>query len=125
MKVLVDTSVWVQHFKQRNEHLAMLLEGGWVVSHPYVVVEVACGTPPDRRQVVALLSALAPLPVTSPAELLALIEQRQLAGRGCGLVDVSLLAAALAGDALLWTLDKRLHTAASELGRAYQAAAAH
>lgn len=87
------------------------------------MVEVACGTPPDRRQVVALLSALAPLPVASPAELLALIAQRQLAGRG--LVDVRLLAAALAGDALLWTLDKRLYTAASELGRAYQAAPAH
>ena len=28
MNVLVDTSVWVGHFKQRNAHLAGLLEAG-------------------------------------------------------------------------------------------------
>jgi predicted nucleic acid-binding protein len=37
MNVLVDTSVWVAHLKQRNEHLAALLEHGRVVCHPYVV----------------------------------------------------------------------------------------
>jgi hypothetical protein len=37
MNVLVDTAVWEGHFKQRNEHLAALLEHGRVVCHPYVV----------------------------------------------------------------------------------------
>lgn len=48
MTVLVDTSVWVGHFKQRDGQLVALLEAGLVACHPYVVVEVACGTPPGR-----------------------------------------------------------------------------
>lgn len=120
MNVLVDTSVWVEHFKRRNERLVTLLEAGVVVCHPHVVVEVACGTPPDRRFVIELLAALDSLPVATPSELLALIERRALFGRGCGFVDVSLLASALLGDrALLWTLDKRLDAVAAELRLAY------
>lgn len=123
MNVLVDTSVWVEHFKRRNERLVTLLEAGVVVCHPHVVVEVACGTPPDRRFVIELLAALDSLPVATPSELLALIERRALFGRGCGFVDVSLLASALLGDrALLWTLDKRLDAVAAELGSAYRPA---
>jgi len=120
MKVLVDTSVWVGHFKQRNERLAALLEEGRVVCHPYVVAEVACGTPPNRRSIIALLAALESTPVASHDELLALMERRSLYGRGCGFVDMSLLAAALlSGQTLLWTLDKRLALMAAEADKAY------
>lgn len=65
MNVLVDTSVWVAHFKQRDERLVALLEAGLVVCHPHVVVEVACGTPPSRRAVIALLSDLESVPVAT------------------------------------------------------------
>lgn len=117
MNVLVDTSVWVAHFKQRNEHLVALLEGGAVVCHPHVVVETACGTPPSRRDVIAMLLELDSVPVATPEELLHLIERRTLNGRGCGFVDVSLLASALLGDQTsVWTLDKRLEATADALG---------
>ena len=43
--MLVDTSVWVSHFKQANPQLVDLLEAGVVLCHPHVVVEIACGTP--------------------------------------------------------------------------------
>lgn len=123
MNVLVDTSVWVGHFKKRNARLATLLEADMVVCHPYVVVEVACGTPPDRQTVIDLLSELESVPVATPDELLAVIERRSLCGRGCGFVDVSLLASALLSDqTVVWTLDKRLETAAAEVGRAYRPA---
>lgn len=119
MNVLVDTSVWVAHFKQRDERLVALLEAGRVVCHPYVVVEVACGTPPRRRAIIGMLSELESLPVATPDELLALVQQRALHGRGCGFVDVSLLAAVLLSEkTLLWTLDRRLGAVAVELGRA-------
>lgn len=125
MKVLVDTSVWVGHFRQRDEHLVALLEAGFVVCHPYVVVEVACGTPPDRRAVIGLLSALERAPVATHEELLQLIERRALRGRGCGFVDIGLLASALLGDqTLLWTRDRRLQAVASELDRAWRPASA-
>jgi predicted nucleic acid-binding protein len=121
MKVLVDSSVWVGHFKQRNDHLVAVLEAGLVVCHPQVVIEVACGTPPRRRQVIGLLRALDGAPVATYEETLAFIERRALQGRGCGCVDVSLLASALlGGQTLLWTLDKRLESVAAEIGLAYR-----
>lgn len=120
MRVLVDTSVWVAHFKQRDPHLVTLLESGLVLCHPYVVVEVACGTPPSRSAIVSMMTRLDSVPVANQAELLAFIERRRLFGRGCGFVDVSLLASALLSDqARIWTHDRRLVVLANELGRAY------
>ena len=123
MNVLVDTSVWVGHFKQRNGRLATLLEEGRVVCHPYVVTEVACGTPPNRRAIIAMLADLESTPLATPDEMLELIERRSLYGRGCGFVDMSLLASALLSDqTLIWTLDKRLESVAAGLNRAFRAA---
>jgi predicted nucleic acid-binding protein len=121
VNVLVDTSVWVGHFKQRQPRLVDLLAAGQVVTHPYVVLEVACGTPPARRDVIAWLRQLPSVPVATPDELLALLQARTLYGRGCGLVDIGLLGSTLmSGQTLLWTLDQRLLTLAAELGRAYR-----
>ena len=47
--VLVDTSVWIDHFRNRNEALAILLSQDLVLTHPMVVGEIACGTPPAPR----------------------------------------------------------------------------
>lgn len=121
MKVLVDTSVWVAHFKLRSEPLVALLEAGLVVCHPHVVAEVACGTPPHRHLVIEHLSRLDSAPVATQEEILMLIERRRLYGRGCGLIDISLLASTLLGDRIqLWTLDRRLGTLAAEAGCGYQ-----
>ena len=123
MNILVDTSVWVAHFKQSNEHLVDLLNAGWVVCHPYVVVEIACGTPPARKSLIEMLGQLESLSVATPCELLQMIEQRDLQGRGCGFVDVSLLASALLTEQTrLWTLDRRLEAVAADLGRSYRPA---
>jgi hypothetical protein len=89
MNVLVDTSVRVAHFRRRDDHLVTLLEASLVVGHPHVIAEIACGTPPDRRAVISLLSGLDSAPVAAHAEVLQLIEARALHGRGCGLVDLS------------------------------------
>ena len=123
MNVLVDTSVWVGHFKQRNDRLVELLDAGLVVCHPHVVIEVACGTPPSRRAVIDMLAELECPPVATHKEVLEMIEQRALQDRDCGFVDVSLLASALLGEkTLVWTLDKRLDAVAVELGRAWRPA---
>ena len=65
MNVLVNTSVWVSHFKQRNECSLALLEEGRVVYPPYVVMEVACETPPNRRDIVAMLALLESAPLAT------------------------------------------------------------
>ena len=120
MKVLVDSSVWVGHFKQRNEYLVALLEADAVVCHPFIVAEVACGTPPSRKAIIGMLSELETAPVATQDELLAMLDTRQLYGRGCGFVDLSLLASALLGEkTLIWTLDKRFEVLAALVGRVF------
>ena len=57
--VLVDTSVWVRHFREGSPALAGLLMADRVLSHPPVLGEIACGTPPERARTLADLSALA------------------------------------------------------------------
>ena len=119
MNVLVDSSVWVAHFKRRNGQLVELLEQGVVICHPYIVGELACGTPPARKDIVRMLAELESAPVATQEELLALMDTRQLFGRGCGFVDISLLAASLLSEtARIWTLDKRLESLATELNLA-------
>jgi len=120
MKVLVDSSVWVGHFKQRNDHLVTLLEADLVVCHPFIVAEVACGTPPSRQAIISLLSELEHALMASHDELLTLLDARQLYGRGCGFVDLSLLASALLSEGTqIWTLDKKFEQLAIEVNRAF------
>ncbi len=118
--ILVDTSVWIDHFRSSNSHLVQLLEASLVGVHPWVVGELACGNLADRANVLSLLRAMPQLPVASDDEVLFFIERQLLAGRGVGYIDVHLLAAAMLGSARLWTLDKRLHAAAEGLGLSYQ-----
>ncbi len=111
MSVLVDTSVWVDHFKNRNDALVSLLVSDQALTHPMVLVELACGTPPaPRARTLGDIGLLQPARQASLAEVVAFIEHEKLHGLGCGLVDVSLLASTLiTPGARLWTLDQRLN----------------
>jgi predicted nucleic acid-binding protein len=121
MNVLVDSSVWVSHFKQRNDQLVTLLQNGLVVCHPYVVMEIACGTPPNRRAIIDMLGELESTTLATTDEILAMLERHRLYGRGCGLVDLSLITSVFLTDkALLWTFDKRLAQVANDLHKAYR-----
>jgi len=120
--ILVDTSVWVEHLRKGLPALAAALEQGTVLTHPFVLGELACGNLKNRREVLRLLGDLPGAPVATDAEALAFIEQRALMGRGIGYIDVHLLAAAaLDGAARLWTRDKRLAAVAADLDLAYAA----
>ncbi|QDQ27494.1 VapC toxin family PIN domain ribonuclease [Chitinimonas arctica] len=115
--VLVDTSVWVDHFRLRNDILANLLELDLVMAHPLIVGEVACGTPPNRTQVVSDLAGLQQTHLASIREVVDFIERERLFGLGCGLVDMMLLASTLMTPGVkLWTLDKRLKALAERFG---------
>ena len=122
--VLVDTSVWIDHFRRRNEGLVNLLTLDLALTHPMVVTEIACGTPPAPRA--RTLTDIATLPQTRQAslnEVRELIEREHLFGLGCGLVDLALLASALlTPGARLWTQDKRLVQLAQRFQIAYEPA---
>jgi predicted nucleic acid-binding protein len=121
--VLVDTSVWVDHFRSHNATLVPLLALDQVRVHPMVLGELACGTPPSRAQTLADLGRLQQMQQASLREVLVFIEKERLFGLGCGLVDITLLASTLmTPGAELWTLDKRLANLARQFAVAYQPA---
>jgi predicted nucleic acid-binding protein len=114
--ILVDTSVWVDHLRAGLPRLADLLEGGQVLTHPFVLGELACGNLRNRREILDLLAGLPAAPRASDDEVLAFIERHSLMGRGVGYVDVHLLASAfLATDTRLWSHDGRLASVAADL----------
>ncbi|WP_123103174.1 type II toxin-antitoxin system VapC family toxin [Acidithiobacillus sulfuriphilus] len=114
--ILVDTSVWIDHLRRNDSMLAVALEAGQVLMHPFILGELACGTLANRAEVLALLGNLPAAPVATAGEALGYIERHRLMGRGIGYIDVHLLAAtALADDATLWTRDKRLAVVAEAL----------
>lgn len=124
--ILVDTSVWVDHLRSGDAHLADLLERGKVVMHPFVVGEIACGSLTHRASILELLRQLPAAAVAESEEVLGFIERHSLHGKGIGYVDVHLLAAvALTQGASLWTRDKSLQAAADDLGCAYQDTTSH
>jgi hypothetical protein len=114
--VLADTSVWIRHFRQAEPNLAGSLAEGLVLMHPIVAGELACGNLKSRAAVLSDLHALPSAQLASHAEVLRLIEDRRLWGRGLGWIDAHLLASALLSHCGFWTLDKRLGEAAAELG---------
>lgn len=109
--IVVDTSVWLDHFRGTPSaaDLALHLEEGHVLVHPWVVGEIALGNlGRHRAEILGALQRLPVAPVVSHAETLELIERRAIAGRGVGWVDVQIIASARACGAELWTHDGKM-----------------
>lgn len=122
MSVLVDTSVWVDHFRKHNSALELLMLQDDVLTHPMVIAEIACGTPPSPRlKTLEDLDTLRQVRQASVAEVRDLIERDSLFGMGCRFVDVTLVASTLiTPTARLWTKDRRLLELAERYGVAYR-----
>ena len=88
--ILVDTSIWVDHGRQRDAALVEWLTEGWVLGHPYV----------------------------PRAEVLHFVDQHHLADSSLGWIDMHLLASTMASRANLATRDRPLAQAARALGLA-------
>ena len=117
--ILVDTSVWVDHLRAGDRTLAGLLDTGSVLSHAFVIGELALGDLRQRDLVLATLQDLPQASVATDREVLRFIGQHELFGLGIGYVDAHLLAAVrLTAGAALWTRDKRLLGVSERLGLA-------
>jgi predicted nucleic acid-binding protein len=114
--ILVDTSVWIAHFRKGGSGLAELLSEALVFVHPFVVGELACGDLRNRALIMGDLEALPSAVSATHEEVMRLIEDRRLWGLGIGWVDGHLLASALLSNCQLWTLDTRLVRAAAVAG---------
>lgn len=117
--VLVDTSIWIDHFKIGNRSLQKLLLDVEVICHPFIIGELACGNLKSRKEILSLLHSLPMAPTLDHDEILYFIEGKKLMGIGIGLIDVHLLASAHLAHAPLWTNDKKLRHASDTLGISY------
>lgn len=113
--ILVDTSVWIDHFRAGNNRLKTLLLDEQVLCHPFIVGELACGILQKRSAILSMLKALPEAQFLEHEEVMSFLETRRLYGRGIGWVDAHLLASTLLTGCTLWTLDKPLRRAAAGL----------
>ena len=115
--ILVDTSIWIDHFRAPEPKLLKLLEPRLIFTHPIVIGELLVGGLPERRTTLPFFRRLRATVQASHEECVLLIERHTLWGRGIGYADVQLLASVLLTQgALLWTRDSRLAAVADELG---------
>ena len=105
--ILADTSVWVDHLRRSDAQMRAALDADEICMHPMVIGEIACGNLRNRT-ILVQMQLLQPATVAAHDEVLAMIEQHKLMGRGVGFVDIHLLASAKLSKAALWTRDKRL-----------------
>ena len=118
--ILVDTSIWIDHFHASEPLLVAFLRDNQVGCHRAVIEELALGSIGQRDRVLALLENLYEFPVLTHEEIMSLVGGRQLWGRGLSAVDVHLLGSVmLVGAAQLWTRDKRLLAACRDSGATY------
>lgn len=113
--VLVDTSVWIEHFRNGHPRLTTLLDSGAVACHDFIIGELACGSIRNRKEILSLLGALPQVEDVEFEEVLFFIEENHLEGVGLGFVDVSLLASTMITKIPIWTLDKNLRAVANRL----------
>lgn len=117
--ILVDTSVWIDHFHHSDENLKVLLLSNQVCMHPFILGELSCGNISNRKEVLSLLRALRSIEVVLDEEVFVLIEDRKLFGKGLGFIDIHLLASAMIYQVPILTRDKTLKRVSGELGISY------
>jgi predicted nucleic acid-binding protein len=106
--VIVDTSVWILHFREGSKELSGLLNEGSVLCHPFIIGELACGNLKDRAAILSYLKLLPMSIEAEPEEVLSFIESNHLMGQGIGYVDTHLITSAVLTGVPLWTFDKKL-----------------
>jgi predicted nucleic acid-binding protein len=115
--ILVDTSIWIDHFRHGDAELRKIIEDDRLLCHPVVIGELALGSLRDRDAVVAFLAAQPEALIASHNEVMTLIDRHSIFGMGIGYTDAHLLASALIDRrSTLWTRDKRLAAAAQKAG---------
>jgi predicted nucleic acid-binding protein len=111
--ILVDTSVWIEHFRVGNGRLKSLLFDQQVLCHPFIVGELACGRLRRRGAILANLNSLPEADLLEHEEVMSFLESQRLYGQGIGWVDAHLLASTLLTGCAIWTFDKPLRRAAA------------
>ena len=117
MRVLVDTSIWIDHLRKTEPVLVDLLERDQVCIHQSVITELALGNLKNRSFFLKMLERLMIVRNVDDQGVRHLVEERRLWDRGLSAVDAALLASVVVTPGVsLWTRDKRLRQAARDVG---------
>ena len=92
MRVLVDTSIWMDHLRKTEPVLVDLLERDQVCVHQSVITELALGNLKDRLVFLKALERHMIVRNVDDQGVRYLVEERRLWGRGLSAVDAALLA---------------------------------
>ena len=117
--VLVDTSIWIDHFQKSDSNLKKLLLAAEVVNHPYVIGELACGNLSNRLEILSLLESLPKTIIARQEEILEFINKNKLYGLGVGYIDIHLIASTLLDGLKIWSKDKSLISVAEQFNIVY------
>jgi predicted nucleic acid-binding protein len=117
--ILVDSSIWIDHFRHVDPELTKIIEDDQLLCHPFVVGELALGSLRERDAVIAFLTAQREAVIATHAEVMMVIDRHSIFSMGIGYTDAHLLTSTLLDRrSSLWTRDKRLAAAALKVGAA-------
>lgn len=111
--VLVDSSVWVEHFRTNLAGLNDLWTADRITLHTVIIGELAVGNLPDRPRTLTDLRTFRRVIELRPDAVYDFVERHNLYGVGLSWGDVQILASAVVSGIPLWTFDKRLSGAAA------------
>lgn len=115
--ILVDTSIWIDHFRYGDAGLSKIIEDDRLLCHPFVIGELALGSLRQRDAILSFLAAQREAVIATHAEVMTMIDHHTIFSMGIGYTDAHLLASALLDRrSSLWTRDKRLLSAAAKIG---------
>lgn len=113
--ILVDTSVWIDFFRQKlpiSEQLEDLLEQQQVVTIEPVFSELLYGvrTGRDRDLILSYWKLLPKIPFEAGAMMAAadFANKNNYHNLGVGLMDASIIVPVISQELKIWTLDKRI-----------------
>lgn len=108
--VLVDTNVWIEHFKKSSPYLVELLISGQVVTHDFILGELSLAhfSKKDRQKILDRLHSLEKIETSAHDEAYHFSLKNKFSGKGIGWIDTHLLHACKKNNIQLLTLDKNL-----------------
>ena len=118
--VIVDTSVWVDSMRARDDQLGGWMTSDLVLQHPFVTAEIGMGSfrsAGERARMIDLLDSFEQIRIADVRAFHAFVAENALYGTGIGFADAHLLLACVRDPAAqLATRDRRLARQGERLG---------
>lgn len=115
--ILVDTNIWIAHFKRADPELIDLLQNDKIVTHDFILGELALGhlSKKNRLLILERMNFLRKIPTSPHNEVKTFIEKYQIIANSIGWIDVHLLHACFKSKIDLFTRDKNLDRLARKI----------